>query len=499
MIRRAMAALLLVATMTCGSGGLPTALAQERGNSIFMSPAQEAEIGREQHEQVLAQFGGLYGDKKLQQYVTGIGDRLKNVTPLKDQKFTFSLLNSDVVNAFALPGGYVYVTRGLLALARDEAELAGVLGHEIGHVVARHTAQRYDRNVWGQLGTVGAQVLGGLLGGYLGGDIGARLGSQVGGQAGALGAQVYVQGFSREQEFEADELGVTYLQAAGYEPRAMASFLGQLAANDELETRLTGRKESTPGWLRSHPRTADRLTRATEAAAADTPGAREQDKERFLAAIDGLVYGDDPAQGFVRGRTFEHPDLGFRFTAPPGFTLRNTPQAVVGGDRQGRVMNFDMGQGTSSDPATYLQREWAKETRVGDLQSFRAGSLSAAAGTAQVQINKAPAEALLVALEGEGQQFYRFVFANTKGLTRDDIADFESSAKSFQRLAKDEASAIQPLRIRIHTVRSGDTQESVARQMEVDQLSLDTFRVLNGLQAEQKLELGQALKVIVKG
>jgi predicted Zn-dependent protease len=279
----------------------------------------------------------------------------------------------------------------------------------------------------------------------------------------------------------------------------MASFLGQLAANDELETRLTGRKESTPGWLRSHPRTADRLTRATEAAAADTPGAREQDKERFLAAIDGLVYGDDPAQGFVRGRTFEHPDLGFRFTAPPGFTLRNTPQAVVGGDRQGRVMNFDMGQGTSSDPATYLQREWAKETRVGDLQSFRAGSVAAAAGTAQVQINKAPAEALLVALEGEGQQFYRFVFANTKGLTRDDIADFETSAKSFQRLAKDEASAIKPARIRIHTVRSGDTQESVARQMEVDQLPLDTFRVLNGLQAEQKLEPGQALKVIVKG
>ena len=115
----------------CGAGGLPTALAQERGNSIFMSPAQEAEIGREQHEQVLAQFvGGLYGDTKLQQYVTGIGDRLKNVTPLKDQKFTFSLLNSDVVNAFALPGGYVYVTRGLLALARDEAEFAGVLGHE---------------------------------------------------------------------------------------------------------------------------------------------------------------------------------------------------------------------------------------------------------------------------------------------------------------------------------------------------------------------------------
>jgi predicted Zn-dependent protease len=499
MIRRAMAALLLVATMGCGAAGMPAAVAQERGNSVFMSPAQEAEIGREQHEKVLAQFGGLYGDAKLQQYVTQLGERLKNVTPLKDQKFTFSLLNSDVVNAFALPGGYVYVTRGLLALARDEAELAGVLGHEIGHVVARHTAQRYDRNVWSQLGAVGAQVLGGLAGAWLGGDVGARLGSQVGGQGGAFLGQLYVQGFSREQEFEADELGVAYLQAAGYEPRAMASFLGQLAANDQLEARLTGRKESTPGWLRSHPRTADRLTRATEIAAADTPGAREQGRERFFAAIDGLVYGDDPAQGFVRGRTFEHPDLGFRFTAPPGFTLRNTPTAVLGSDRQGRIMNFDMGRGTSDDPETYLQREWVKQTQVGDVQRFQAGELDAAAATAQVQINKTPAEALLVAVEGEEQQFYRFVFANTKGLTRNDVADFESSARSFQLLAKGEASAIRPLRVGIHTVRSGDTQESVARMMEVEQLPLDTFRVLNGLQAGQELEPGQAVKVIVRG
>ena len=496
MIRRAMAALLLVVTMACGAGGLPTALAQERGNSIFMSPAQEAEIGREQHEQVLAQFGGLYGDKKLQQYVTGIGDRLKNVTPLKDQKFTFSLLNSDVVNAFALPGGYVDVTRGLLALARDEAELAGVLGTRSG-MSSRATPRSATTGAcWGKVGAGLAQLGGALLGGYLGGDVGARLGSQVGGQAGAFGAQVYVQGFSREQEYEADQLGVTYLQAAGYEPRAMASFLGQLAANDELETRLTGRKESTPGWLRSHPRTADRLTRATEAAAADTPGAREQDKERFLAAIDGLVYGDDPAQGFVAAAP-----SSTRTWASASRTARvhpaNTPQAVVGGDRQGRVMNFDMGQGTSSDPATYLQREWAKETRVGDLQSFRAGSLSAAAGTAQVQINKAPAEALLVALEGEGQQFYRFVFANTKGLTRDDIADFESSAKSFQRLAKDEASAIQPLRMSIHTVRSGDTQERGPADRGRPAPAGHVPRP-DGLQAEQKLELGQALKVIVK-
>lgn len=495
MSRRAAAALLLLAALGCGAGD-PGARA---GESVFMSPAQEAEIGREQHEKVLAEFGGTYPDREVQEYVSSVGERLKRVTPLKDQKFTFTVLNSDVVNAFALPGGYVYVSRGLMALARDEAELAGVLGHEIGHVVARHTAQRYDRNVWGQLGAAGAQILGGVLGGYFGGDMGARLGSQLGGQAGALGAQAWVQGFSREQEYEADELGITYLKAAGYEPRAMASFLGQLAANDALEARLTGRKAGTPGWLSSHPRTADRLTRASETAAADAPGARQQGKERYLAAIKGLTYGDDPSQGFVSGRTFEHPELGFRFTAPPGFTLRNTPAAVIGTDRQGRLMKFDMGRGRSADPETYLQREWAKETRLGSVERFQAGDLAAAAGTAQVQINQTPAEALLVAIDGGGGQFYQFVFASTKGLTRADIADYETSARSFRRLGKDEAATARPLRVEIHTVRSGDSQESVARLMEVEQLPLETFRVLNGLKEGQKLEPGDAVKIIVRG
>jgi predicted Zn-dependent protease len=180
--------LLMAASLTLGAApAISPAVAQQGGDRDAPGiTAQEAQLGREQHKQVLAQFGGAYDDPKLQAYVKNIGERLKDATEFKGEEFTFTLLNSDVVNAFALPGGYVYVSRGLLALARDEAELAGVLGHEIGHVRAHHTTARVKRAGLGQAGAVAAQILGGLLGGYLGGDMGARLGAQVGGQAGAL-------------------------------------------------------------------------------------------------------------------------------------------------------------------------------------------------------------------------------------------------------------------------------------------------------------------------
>jgi predicted Zn-dependent protease len=495
-----LAALVVAACLALGA---PPAAGQQRGGADAPGiTAEEAQLGREQHAKVLAQFGGTYEDPKLRAYVEEVGQRLLDATEFKDQDFTFTLLNSDVVNAFALPGGYVYVSRGLLALARDEAELAGVMGHEIGHVRARHTASRMKRAGWGQGLALGAQVLGGLLGGYLGGDTGAQLGAQVGGQAGALGAQAWVQGFSREQEFEADQLGIQNLEAAGYEPRAMASFLGQLRANDALETQLTGTREgAAPGWLRSHPRTEERVARASEVSAQENPGSREQDRERFMAAIDGMVYGDDPAQGFVRGRTFEHPELGFRFTAPEGFTLKNTPTAVIGQDRQGRVMNFDMAKGRSADPEAFIAREWGKDGKVENVQPLQLrGGLEGAAGFAQVQINKRPAEAMLVAVAAGDGQFYRFMFADPRGLDRADVGDFEAAAGSLQRLAGGEGDGgTKPLRIDVHTVRSGETQEAVARLMQVEQLPLETFRVINGLEEGQELRAGEPVKVIVRG
>lgn len=476
----------------------------DRGGSILgMSPADEARIGREQHPKVMAQFGGPYEDRELQAYVERVGNKMKNTTELKDQEFTFTVLDSDVVNAFALPGGYVYVSRGLLALARDEAELAGVLGHEVGHVVARHTAQRYGRAQVGALGGTAGQILGGLAGAWLGGEAGARIGAQLGAQGAGLAAQGWVQGFSREQEYEADQLGIQYLQAAGYEPRAMASFLGQLGLNDRLEGARTGRNAegAVPGWLRSHPRTAERVTRAAEVSAEDSPGSREQGREPYLAAIDGLLYGDSPAQGFVRGRTFEHPELGFRFTAPEGFTLKNTPAAVIGQDGRGRFMQFDMAQGESGDPESFIEREWAARQQVQNVQGLTVGGLDAAVGFSQVQVSKRPAEAMLAAIEAGDGRFYKFVYgdASGDGLSRSEVQAFQASLQTFARVAKGGTGGFTPTRVRIHTVRSGETQESVARLMQVDQLPLETFRTLNGLEEGKPLRAGEGVKILVRG
>lgn len=491
-------AVLLLAALLGSAAGSPATAAGDGGGGLFgLSPADEQRLGQQENEKVMAEFGGPYGDPKLQDYIRSVGERVHAASPIRDQKVTYTLLDSDIVNAFSIPG-FVYVSRGLLPLAQNEAQLAGVLGHETGHIVAHHVAQRYERTQMASVLGGLAQIAGGLLGGYVGGNSGAQIGAQVFGQGANLYGTYVLQGYSREQEFEADQLGIRFLEGAGYDPRAMVTFLQQLEANEQLEAK-EGQASNVPDWLRDHPRTPDRVAAASETAAKATPGARQQDRERFLAAIDGMVYGDDPAQGFVRGRTFEHPQLGFRFTAPEGFTLQNTPAAVQGQDSRGRVMQFTMGKGQGGDPASYLQNDWTKQTRVRDVRPFRAGSLDAADGVAQVKINDQPAEALLVAIAGGGDTFYRFIFSDLHGLSREDVTDFEASAKTFQKLAPNEAADIKPLRIKIHTVRKGETQESLGRQMAVDKQPLDTFRVINGLKPDEPLQPGDAVKLVVRG
>jgi predicted Zn-dependent protease len=261
-VRHARARLLL-AVLSVGLAACTPVRNPATGELQYTSLSQEEEkqLGRAEHPKALAQFGGAYENVKLGAYVDRVGGRVKNASELKGETFTFTVLDSDIVNAFALPGGYVYVTRDLIALTKDEAELAGVLGHEIGHVMARHTAQRYDRAKVGQgLGLAG-QVAGLLLGGYLGGAEGARMGGDLGGQAASLGAEAYVQGYSREQEFQADELGIRYLAAAGYDPTAMAGFLATLEADDACRQQLAGQGavrraiSSATGFvpIRAHP------------------------------------------------------------------------------------------------------------------------------------------------------------------------------------------------------------------------------------------------------
>ena len=471
------------------------------GELQYTSLSREAErkLGDEEAPKAEAQFGGGVKDAKLQAYVTGVGNRMKEVSELKDEPFTFTVLDTDIVNAFALPGGHIFVTRGLLALADNEAELAGVLGHEIGHVTARHTAQRYDRAQIGQLGAILAQIGGMAAGAYLGGAQGAQAGAQAAGQLGSLGAQAYVQGFSREQEFQADELGIRYLARAGYDPDAMASFLNALEANDAFQAKLRGGGQEAgllDSWLASHPRTPDRVERAAAEEASAVPRARATDPKAYLAAIEGLIYGDDPAQGIVKGNRFEHPVLRIAFDAPVGFRLRNQPDEVLGTDGRGRLMQFQLApKGAAGDPAGFLAGKGLR-----NVQTLAVNGLDAAIGFGQVSVNRQPAAAMAGLVRAEDGTAYQLVYLRAGGnLTSADVAAFEASLRSFRMLTASEAAAIRPLRIEIVTVAAGDTIDGLGRRMEVEQDPVGLFALLNGFDRGRRLVPGEQVKLVRRG
>ena len=277
------------------------------GQSAPISSQERAE-GAKNHPAILQEFGGTYTGSQAA-YVTRVGQNIAVQSGLSNSasSFTVSLLNSPVNNAFAIPGGYVYVTRQLMALMNNEAELAGVLGHEIGHVAARHAQKRQSKaqtnTILGVLGT----VVGGLLGNA--GGIASTVGGLL--QNNALQvAQIATLGYSRGQELEADRLGIQYLARAGYNPSALSTMLVSLAAQDDLEARVAGRDaRSIPEWASTHPDPASRVTTAQQVAASTGVAGGNLNEAAFKAAVDGVLYGDDPAQGIVEGQTFRHPDL----------------------------------------------------------------------------------------------------------------------------------------------------------------------------------------------
>jgi len=292
---------------------------------------ERAEIaeGAKAHKEVLEEYGA-YANPRLQAYVDELGQRLARESHRANLKWTFTVLDSAEINAFALPGGYVYVTRGIMAFLDSEAELAGVMGHEIGHVTARHGAQRATRQQTAGIGVIAATVLGAVL--EVGGVSGA---SKVASQVSKSAAAGYVASYSREQETQADELGAEYLSRTHYDPQNMVDVI-QVLKNQERFAAETAKAEgkaapSASDWLSSHPANDKRLAdmKAFAAKYRAQGGFVDDGRARYLQAIAGMTFGDSAEQGLVRGRNFYHPELGIAFTAPPGWTIENTAEAVA--------------------------------------------------------------------------------------------------------------------------------------------------------------------------
>jgi predicted Zn-dependent protease len=446
--------------------------------------------GAKAHPQILQEFGGVYESKQAA-YVTKVGRRVALQSGLSNAEgdFTISLLNSSVNNAFAIPGGYVYVTRQLLALMNSEAELASVLGHEVGHVAARHSKQREKRARVGGLGAILATVAGSVLAG----DTGAKLGQQLGGTL----AQSYVLGFSRTQEYEADDLGVSYLAKTGYDPFAASSMLASLAAQTSLDTRAQGQKEqSLPSWQRTHPDPASRVVRAADRARSSLATGKETDRDAFLAAIDGMIYGDDPKQGIVDGQNFSHPDLKLSFNAPSGYAMSNGSQAVTirgsGGQAQfsGAAYNGDM----NGYIAQIFKAVGGANTTLdyGSPSRTTINGISGATASASANSQSGPVVVTVFAYEFAPNTAYHFLT-----ITPGNSNPFGSMFNSMRRLSAQEASSIKPRRISVVTVKSKDTIASLSERMAYSDLRTERFLTLNALTANSTLTPGQKVKLVV--
>jgi predicted Zn-dependent protease len=479
-----LAALIAVLLATAGCSTNPAT--GEQSFTAFMGPEQEIQVGREEHPKILAQFGGSVDDPRLSAYVDRIGQRLAAQSELPDLKWTFTVLNEPGVNALALPGGYIYVMRGLVGLAENEAELAGVLGHEIGHVTARHSAQRYSQAVGIGLGT-------------------AIIGSIVNvpglGRLAETGSQLYLAAYSRDQELEADRLGVRYLRRAGYDTQAMASFLQKMERYGALKAREAGQASDSQGgnFLATHPRTPQRVDQAIATGGAPVAGAAVNEGA-YLAAIDGLIWGDDPAHGFIREQRFIHPVLGFRFDAPPGFRLINSPSKVVAvAQSSGAQIQFDAARGQApADMVAYLRDGWGAKLRLRGLEAIDINGMAAATGTSRIETSGGVMDLRLVAIRFDDRKVYRFSFFSPPETTADLAVPFQRTTYSFQRLGAGEAARYQPRRIRLALAEPGDTVARMAARMALESQPEAWFRTLNGLGDGDRLQPGRLYKVVVQ-
>lgn len=484
------AAPLALALSGCmGAGGpIPSA-----STPITQSEAQQ---GAQYHEQFLAQFGGeMQGP--LADYVERIGLKMAANSQVGNARedFTVSLLNSPVNNAFAVPGGYIYTTRQLVALMNDEAELAAVLGHEVAHVAARHSARRQRTAQRNQmLGGLGAILSSVLLGDSQIGNILTR---------GALQAPQFVTlAYSREQEEESDRLGIDYLTRAGYDPDAMGGFLLRLAQQAELDSRLQGNSNARPPeWASSHPDPVKRVGKAN-AISADKPGT-VRNRDAFLAAIDGMIYGDDPKQGIIQGNDFLHPDLRLGFTAPNGFYMINSARAVSVNPKgdSGRSGQAQLSTAAySGNLDTYIRQQFQalggqnSTLAPQQIQRTQVNGLNAAYGTARVNNGNSQVDIVVYAYEFARNQAFHFAAVAPAG----QAGVFNPMFQSMRRISQAEANAIVPLRIDVVTVQRGDTISGLARRMAFSDNQELRFRVLNGLGNSNSLRAGDKVKLVVR-
>jgi predicted Zn-dependent protease len=465
------------------SHGVPTAALPEAPKQ---AQQQRAPVpSSREHERILAAYNGAYEDEKLEGLLNEMAARLVAASEQPDVHYRITILNSAAINAFALPNGQLYVTRGLIGLANDPSELASVLAHEMSHVTARHAAIREDQAR--QVALVSRVVQ----------DV---LSDPETGALALAKSKIALASFSRAQEFEADGIGVGVAGRAGYDPYGAARFLTSMGRNAELKAKpdQTHIDPRAPDFLSSHPATPERIknaqANARQFSASSAGDTGERDKPAYLATLDGMVYGEDPSEGFVRGRRFLHPKLGFTFLAPEGFVLDNTAQAVLGvKEGGGQALRLDVVRVPAEQTlADYLNSGWIENIDPKSVEDVTINSLPATTATA-----KGDQWVFRLYAVRFGSDVYRFIFAAKRASAETDRA-FRESVGTFRRMSLAESRAAKPLHIKIVTAEPGETVERLARQMAVSDHPVERLRVLNGLAANERVNPGDLIKLVVE-
>ena len=434
-----------------------------------------------ERKRLLDAFGGEYHAPATEAFLNGVLARLAPAPEASAQPYRVTLLNSPVVNAFALPSGDIFMTRGLLALADDTSEIAAVMAHEIAHVTAKHAAQRAEFEKTAALFTrVNAQVL-------------DR--TQPPDEAEAR-SKLSIARFSRQQELDADQIGIRDIARSGYDPYGAARFLTALGEWSALRAATSGAGNADrPDMMATHPSTPERIAQAVaEARKFSPPGTGQAGRDAYLSAIDGIAFGDDPSQGVVRGTTFIHPKLGFAFEAPDGFTLENQPAALVGvGEGGSEALRLDsMALPDSTPVATAIASGWIEGAKTRSVETMQIDGLEAA--TAVAEGDQWSFRLGAIRLNG---RLYRLIFA-AHTLSPAVDARFRAALESFRLINAADSAQAEPQLLRVVAASDVDTPETLAARMSFLPRPLDQFLILNGMERGAALTAGRRYKLVAK-
>jgi len=446
---------------------------------VLMSEKQEIEMGKQADPEVIKQFG-LYEDSSLQRYMNQLGQQMAAISHRPKLEYHFRVINSEVVNAFAVPGGYVYFTRGILAHLNNEAQFAGVLGHEIGHITARHSVQQQRNQILAQVGLIAGMILSPEL---------ARFG-----EAASQGLGLMLLKYGRDAERQSDELGVAYSAKIGYDPQYMADFFQTL----ERQSKAAG-SEELPDFLSTHPSPEERYNTVKKLAAEEKQKLGltnpKVNRSQYLQQIDGLIYGEDPKEGYLENGVFYHPPLKLQFTIPSNWAYQNSPTQVQLAARDGKaLMIFTLAQGNTLEEAASAVLQQYK------LQQVSANRTSVNGLNALVMVADLPQQngtlRTLSYLVQYGGAIYHLIGVSAIADFPGNEQTFVSSMQSFRELTDASKLNKKPQRVRVKTIASNTSFEQAIKNMGVPQSRFEEMAILNGMQLSDALTKGTQIKII---